>query len=1268
VTNLVLRFLGGFDVRLADQPLHGFRSVKNEALLAYLVLTADRSHTRAALAGLLWPDTAEDAARRNLRQALFQLRGVLGPVASVLVADQTSIHFEASGVWCDTVAFTTILRACERHQHISLSSCPACMTRYADAVALYQGDFLHGLFVDDSPPLEEWILLQREWFHARALAMLDVLCAWHEAQGDFTAAQRCAQRQLELDPLREEAHRCVMRTLALAGQRHAALAAYEACWRVLEKELGLPPAPETEALAAQIREGMFTAATLTGVRAGGALPQATHTVTSSRHNLPPPSTTFIGRTAELAQLRQWLLDPARRLITIVGPGGVGKTRLALAAAADIVGAFADGVWFVPLVGLDDFDALATTIGNVMGLSIQAIPDPWQQVIDFLAVREVLLILDNFEHLLVAAGNLHALLTQAPRLRVLVTSRARLDLRAEHLLSLGGMPLPTHAAGQSLAALQQAGGTQLFLERAYSVAPELIVDAQSADAIITICRLVEGLPLGIELAASWVESYTCEEIADAILTNLDFLATHQLDVPVRQRSMRAVFDYSWRLLGASEQRVLAQLSVFRGEFGRDAALAVAQAPLELITSLVRQSLLRVVRPGRFVLHELLRQFVEEQAAHLIATPDQSLESAPLESAPLESAPLESAPLESARRRHAEFYLDLLAGHAAQLRGNEPVRSVAIINADLDNVRAAWRWISEHAVAAITAPALEAMARFYELAGLHQEAAHFFAEATHTVNSARLRTLAQLEQARACVTLARYADANAAGYAALADARDRGDAEQCAAALLLLSAAANVMGDAVEAERLLAEALPLAQQVEEEALIADILAAQAPVHTYLGRDGRALLEAALTIYRRLGNRRREGLTLSDLAMVATRRHDWDACQYYGAAALEIARTLRDRRFESMTLNILAAAYAARGDLAESNRALQSAAHLARSVGYQIGEVNALNSLGLNYLEQQEFLTAREYFEQALEIARRTHYRRGIGALLANLGNLAMQVADYSRAETLCREALEIARSAEDNYFMVMRLDSLGDVLRWQGDYAGALACFLEAADRAAHIGNIGLEAHARTDIGLIAHLFGDDERSARDLHKGMLLARQVRDVWCECRAEAALAWCEFVASGDARALATLRIVADRAHAAQETSAEVYALTALGAALLASNDLVSAEAALRKALTLQRTLSATMMQLTPLAYLADLQRRQGELVAALCTVDELLLVLGERQIGGVDDPLVIYAICTQVLRATADPRADAIAKLGCRHLLAQGARHPHLPLSRRVHELLG
>ncbi|MFN3334696.1 MAG: tetratricopeptide repeat protein, partial [Caldilinea sp.] len=557
------------------------------------------------------------------------------------------------------------------------------------------------------------------------------------------------------------------------------------------------------------------------------------------------------------------------------------------------------------------------------------------------------------------------------------------------------------------------------------------------------------------------------------------------------------------------------------------------------------------------------------------------------------------------------------------------------------------------------ALEGVARFHELAGLHREAVQLFNDALMVIADEPTRAALQIEIARACITLARYDDAIAAGRAALESAQQRNDNEQTAAALLQLGIAANAMGDAAASEKHLLAALPLAQHAEAEALIAEILAAQAAARTYLGGDGGDLLQQALAIYRSLGNRRREGLTLSDLAMIATRAPDWEACARYAAAALEIARDLGERRFESMTLNILAAAYAERGDLAESDRALHRSLHLARAVGYQLGEVNALNSLGLNSLHRQECAAARDYFEQALTIARRTNYRRGVGALLSNLGVIAAQNEEYARAEQFQREALEIARAAEDHYFTVVRLDSLGDVRRWQGDYAGAFACFVEAAELAERIGNASLEAHARTDIGLLARFFGDDACSERELNRGLALARKMQDIECECRAEAALAWNSFAIHNDPKSLAALEAVSKRARAAGSAAAEAHTLTALGAALLESGAFDDALATLERAVALHRDLPGALMLLTPLAFLADLHRRRDDTTAAMQRVEEILHILDNRIVGGVDDPLAVYVTVAQALDSVHDPRRGAFIQRGCTHLLAQADAFPSLHL---------
>lgn len=1240
MTTLVLHLFGGFEARLADRPLQGFRSVKNEALLAYLALTANRAHLRPALAGLLWPEEPEAAARRNLRQALFQLRRVLGEAGAALIADQSTVRFADTGVWTDAAMFSHLFHLCAHHEHAELAHCASCMMRCAEAVALYRGEFLQGLFIDDSPALEEWLLMQREWFHARCMEMLEALAAWHEANTEFQVAYRYAQRQIELDPLREEAHRRAMRALALAGQRSAALAAYEACWRRLKSELGVPPLPETEALAAQIRNGtlMLPPSPSTPVRAPTPL-----------HNLPPLSTPLIGRENELIQLRQWLLDSTQRLITLTGTGGVGKTVLSLAAANEMRGAFADGVWFIPLAGLDDLDALVVAVGREMGLNLQPTLEPWQQLVEFLAARAALLILDNFEHLLWATDRLSELLMKAPRLKLLVTSRARLNLQAEYVLSLSGLTWPEEETAPLPEALRRWSGTRLFLECAQRVEPNFVADASNASAIVAICRLVSGIPLAIGMAAGWVELYTCEEIAQSIRSNLDFLATDRSDVPLRQRSVRAAFDYSWQLLRPEEQRMLAQLSVFRGEFSRDAALAVTDATLPTLTALIRQSLLQVVKPGRFVMHELLHQFAGEQAIRLAG---EGL----------------LPTVEDAHARHAHYYLQQLAGHAQALVGETPQQSAAVIAADLDNIRAAWRWAVERGKEALLARAVEGLARFYELRGLHQEAAQRFKEALDAVQDERLRTTLQIEQARTCITLARYDDAIAASRAALECAQRMGEPGLAAAALLQLGLVANVMGDASEAEEYLEQALPLAHAAADAALIAEILAAQAPVRAYLGQDGRPLLHEALAIYRKLGNRRREGLTLNDLAMVATRTHDWDACIHYASAALEVAHTLGEPRFESMTLNILAAAHAERGKYAESDQALLRSVHLARSIGYQIGEVNALNSLGLNRLEQHERRSARDYFEQALEIARRTNYRRGIGVLLANLGNLACDEEEYARSEALQCEALEIARAAEDRYFIALRLNSLGDVRRWQGDYAGAFRCFIEAAELAAELGASSIEAKARGDVGLLWHLFGEDARSEQELNRSRLLACRSQSLGNEYRAEAALAWLAFTRGEKESAVVTLRSLAEQARAAEQKAAEAQALSTLGAALIELKEYGEAEAALERSLTLRRALPGKRMALTPLAHLADLNYRTDRRREAMRFLEEMLLILGDGVVGGVGDPLMVYAIGWRVLQAAGDARSSAFRRRGRQHLLQQANALPEAKLSRRIAALVG
>ncbi len=599
---LTFFFLGAFQVVRGHQPLTGFESGKVRALLAYLVLEQERPHTRDELAGLLWPDFPNKTARKNLRQALNNLRQTLGDAdasPSYLHIGGDFIQWNvASDFWVDTAVFRQLLAACADHPHRHPVRCRSCADRRQQAVALYRGDLLAHFFLSDSQTFEEWLLWQREGLHRQVMPALEQLAAYFEENEQLEQAQRYAARQLELEPWREEAHRQLMRTLAAAGQRSAALAQYHACSSLLEKEFGTRPTRVTQELYARIRATDEESAGYTR------LPS---------YNLPRPLTPFIGRQQELSTLIDLLEQADQRLLTLIGPGGVGKTRLALQAARKVVGSFEDGTIFVNLAHVSSREYLIDAIAQALALPISGQTTAVEQVSNYLGGKEILLLLDEFDHLAgerLACSFLADLLACAPALTILVTSWARLGLSGERVLVLSGLQVvPEGNSVMPGANTAVSDAVALFLQQVRCIRNNFHVTAANLLAINRICRLVEGWPLALELAAAWAYQLTCEEIALEIEQGLHLLAGSRSDG--EWSGLYAVFNRSWRLLTAEEQRALAALSVFRGGFEQDAAQEVAGASWVLLAGLVEKSLIRRDDNGRFRIHSLLRQYANEQ---------------------------------------------------------------------------------------------------------------------------------------------------------------------------------------------------------------------------------------------------------------------------------------------------------------------------------------------------------------------------------------------------------------------------------------------------------------------------------------------------------------------------------------------------------------------------------------------------------------------------------------------------------------------------------
>lgn len=716
MTRLAVYLLRAPIVELDGQPLEIPRR-KLWALLACLSL----NHTplqRDTLAALIWPNLPQARARLSLSRQLSELKQLLGDKWFSIEHEHISLR-RTGDFWLDVDEFRSLSTRKERGA-IDLAALAA-------AAALYRDDFLTGFSLVDSLEFDDWQTLQSEELRRMLASVLEALVQGHIEQGAFGDALTFAHRWLALDTYHEPAHCQLMRLYALTGQRCAAIRQYRLCAQLLADEFQTAPSAETTDLYRDIVQGQFPPLE------SAISPLAPYLnltdsalISSPRHNLSPPLTHFVGREDELSRLERLLVNPDVRLVTILGPGGIGKSRLAIEAAARHLDHFAIGVWFVSLAALeapkrsqDRMKAaghrqaevqkafqhpLVAALVDVLPATFHGDGSLADQLMAYLENKEMLIIYDNFEHLLAPDPELSApflidLLRRAPKLKVLVTSRTRLNLQEEWLFALGGLHVPSDGA---LASNEDLGSAvTLFHQHASRVRQDFDLDAEQAH-VLRICRLVDGVPLGIELAAPWVRLMSPAAIAAEIEHNIDFLSATLHNVPERHRSLRAVFDHSWRLLAPNEQAVLMRLSVLHG-FARAEAEAIVGATLSDLSALVDNSFLQVTAEGRYALHEHLRHFALDQLQRI---PNAHRQACDL---------------------HSHTYLVLVQTQGLRLYGNQVKQAMAAITVDIENVRAAWRWAQEHEHYDDLLLTVEGLGAFYEIKGWFADANELFSQA-------------------------------------------------------------------------------------------------------------------------------------------------------------------------------------------------------------------------------------------------------------------------------------------------------------------------------------------------------------------------------------------------------------------------------------------------------------------------------------------------------------------------------------------------------------
>ena len=963
---LTVNLMGAFQAALDGAVLSGFDSDKTRALLAYLAIEADRAHRRESLVALFWPNVQEASARQSLSQALSNLRRLLADVKSdtpFILATRDTVQFNRQSDY--KLDVDTLQRAPERFRPL-----------------------LEGVSIPGADGFDEWLLLQREALQNQALEALDDKAGQALATGDHARAIALARRQLEIDPWREEAHCQLMRAFMLNGQRNDALAQFERCKKLLLDELGVPPSSETVALFEQIKAGNWE------FKNSRALPQSANARMSSQ-SLPVALTPFVGRERELTALQNLIGNSTARLITLVGVGGMGKTRLAVEAARQAQQAFENGCVFVPLAAVTAASQILPAIAQAMGVALSPQVDSKHQIFSELAQANMLIIVDNFEQLLDDEHTVELvtdLLRAAPRVTFMATTREPLSAPGEWVFDLDGLGAAAHT---------------LFVQTARRAQAHWHPDEADARHIERICQLVGGMPLGIELAASWLRTLSCAEIASEIETNIAFLATTTRQVNERHRSITAVFDASWRLLSDDERKAMESLSVFNGGFTREAAKEVASATLLTLSSLVAKALVRRVKVNRYDLHELVGQYATQRLN-------------------------ESGRSETARDTHQRFFAALaMRSTEAWMKGNRSVY-VDVILPDLDNARAAVAWaFGESSNASRRAAAILVIANL-----------PFVWRAAGQLSVARkqLRTLLDAEDDLPLDL--RGAAVHTAGHMALWQT----DAAQAQAYFeetlrLLPDATGELPGHAISISLDWISAMTmlglgeLASQQNNYSLaltryedgykrfaqigdswgISEALIGIAR-HS-LGANNlpqqRQQLEESVRLKREIGDLQGLGWALSWLSTITHQLGDFETTERHLVESLSLQDQVGDKFGKAINLNRMAELRRQKKDYAGAISLYEQSTQLLEEAGIQGHLAAAQNNLGHMHLEQNDVPHAAKLFKQSLATFMRLENKEGVALALAGLGRVAL-ATQRPHFATVCLAAADQLMDDISYYF--------------------------------------------------------------------------------------------------------------------------------------------------------------------------------------------------------------------------------------------------------------
>jgi predicted ATPase/DNA-binding SARP family transcriptional activator len=949
---LRIQLLGGFTVWVGHQriPESAWRLRRAKILIKMLSLTPGHRFHREELIDLLWPDAEPKAAANNFHQVLHAARRTLeipGSSSShylYLQGDVISLCPQEP-LEIDVEAFEGAVAQARQSQD------PAA---YQVALDLYTGDLL-----PDEDLYEDWTTSRREILRQKYLSLLIELARLYESQKAYTLALDILGWVLNSDPAHEVAHRSLMYLYALTGQRSESLRQYQRLRETLKRELDAEPERETQHLYQDILAGHFplhSAVPQTQPVKPSARPVSTpHQEQPARkvrdvprHNLPFQLTNFIGREWEMDQVKQLLTKT--RLLTLTGAGGCGKTRLALEVAASLRAEYPDGVFVVQLAALSDPSLVPQAVASALGVYDESGRPPLAILSAYLQSRQLLLVLDNCEHLVEACAQLAtALLLTCPKLRILATSREVLRTTGESVWNVPSLATPDPRHLLPAENLMQYESVQLFIDRALLVQPGFVLTQQNGPSVARICHRLDGIPLAIEMASGRLRVLSVEQISKRLDNSFQLLTDGSRVALPHHRTLRAAVDWSYELLSELERLVFNRLSVFSGGFTLEAIEAVcsdkrigSEQVLDILFQLVEKSLVSVEEglegAVRYQSLETLRQYGQERLE-------------------------KSGETKVTQQRHAAFFLALAERAEEELKGPEQSRWLNMIDKEHDNLRAALNWSAESGEAEITLRIAGSLYWFWRVRG-------YFAEGFKWLEEAVVRTkgrwaVARVKALNGAATLAwdqnQYDQAVVFLEESLALAREVADQSGSAYALYNLGNVAYTRSDYKRAKTFLEESLALAREVADQRRIASCLNLLGSIMREQGdyHRAKAFLEEGLVLYRELGDQVAIARCLSNLGLVAQYRRDYHQALALFGESLVLFRESLDQVGIADALGNLGLVYQYGGDYHQAAVLLSESLTLFWKLGYKLGVAESIEGFAEMASAQGQFQKATRLF---------------------------------------------------------------------------------------------------------------------------------------------------------------------------------------------------------------------------------------------------------------------------------------------------------------------